>query len=256
MNIEQKKYFNLLKEITISQFKIKDQSTFFGFFWSFLHPLMLLIILYSVFRFRLGETVENFGIYLLIGIIHVAYFSNATATGMRVLYSMKQLTTETVFPKELLVIGSVLSTTIEFVISMLIAVVIAYFTGINISLYIILLPLVIILEVILVLWVSIILSFLYIFIRDIQHIYQVFLRILIFITPIFYTISFLGDGIAKKIVLLNPLTYLVDYSRSLIMREEIFSIEQYLIFFLANVCLFLLSIKLFKKLEPKFAEYV
>jgi len=223
MNIEQKKYFNLLKEITISQFKTKDQSTFFGFFWSFLHPLMLLIILYSVFRFRLGEAVENFGIYLLIGIIHVAYFSNATATGMRVLYSMKQLTTETVFPKELLVIGSVLSTTIEFIISMLIAVFIAYFTGIKINLFIILLPLVIILEIILVLWVSVLLSFLYIFIRDIQHIYQVFLRILIFITPIFYTISFLEDGIAKKIVLLNPLTYLVDYSRSLIISGEIFS---------------------------------
>jgi len=256
MNKQQKKYFNLLKEITISQFKIKDQSTFFGFFWSFLHPLMLLIILYSVFRFRLGEAVEDFGIYLLIGIIHVAYFSNATATGMRVLYSMKQLTTETVFPKELLVIGSVLSTTIEFIISMLIAVVIAYFTGIKINLFIILLPLVIILEIILVLWVSVLLSFLYIFIRDIQHIYQVFLRILIFITPIFYTISFLGDGIAKKIVLLNPLTYLVDYSRSLIIRGEIFSLDQYIIFLLVNISLFLLSIKLFKKLEPKFAEYV
>ncbi len=256
MNAKQKKYFHLLKEITISQFKIKDQSTFFGFFWSFMHPLMLLVILYSVFRYRLAESIENFGIYLLIGIIQVAYFSNATATGMRVLYSMKQLTTETIFPKELLVIGSVLSTTIEFVISMIIAVFIAYFTGINITLYVVFLPLVIMLEIILVLWVSVILSFLYIFIRDIQHIYQVFLRILIFITPIFYTISFLGDGIARKIVLLNPLTYLVDYSRSLIIRGEIFGVGEFLIFLLINIFLFQISIMLFKKLEPKFAEYI
>lgn len=256
MENNNKRYLNLLRELTISQYKIKDQSSFFGFLWSFMHPLMLLVVMYTVFRYRLAETTENYGIYLLIGIIQVAYFSNSTATGMRALYSMKNLTTETVFPKELLVIGSVLSTSIEFVISMLLCVVIAFITGTKLSITVILLPLVILLEIILVIWVSVLMSFLYIFIRDIQHIFQVFLRILFFITPVFYTISFLGEGTAKKIVMLNPLTYLIEFSRTLIIRGELFSIKQYMFFLLINFFMFQFVIKLFKRLEPKFAEYI
>ena len=64
-----KKYLNLLREITTFQFKLKDQSTFFGFMWSFMHPLILLLILFIIFSLRLGENVEHYKIYLLIGII-------------------------------------------------------------------------------------------------------------------------------------------------------------------------------------------
>ncbi len=256
MKIYNKKNLNLLRELVLSQFKLKDQSTFFGFIWSFLNPLVMLIILLIFFRFRLGEDVKHYTIYLLIGIIQYTHFSNSTSASMRVLYSMKQLTCNTVFPKELLVIGSILSNAIEFILSMFICIMVAYFAGVNLSWTVIMLPFVFVLQLMLVSWVSLILSCFHVFVRDIEHIYQVLLRLLFFITPIFYDLSFLGKGIAKYIVLLNPLTHLIDFSRTVVIEGKPFSVESFLLLLLANAFLIYASFKIFRQLEPTFAEHV
>ncbi|MGH7801674.1 MAG: ABC transporter permease [Thermodesulfobacteriota bacterium] len=256
MKIYNKKNLNLLRELVLSQFKLKDQSTFFGFIWSFLNPLVMLIVLLIFFRFRLGEDVKHYAIYLLIGIIQYTHFSNSTSASMRVLYSMKQLTCNTVFPKELLVIGTILSNAIEFILSMFICITIAYFAGVDLSWTVIMLPFVFVLQLMLVSWVSLILSCLHVFVRDIEHIYQVLLRLLFFITPIFYDLSFLGKGTAKYIVLLNPLTHLIDFSRTVVIEGKLFSIESFLLLLFANAFLIYSSFKIFRQFEPTFAEHV
>lgn len=248
------KYLNLLREIALSQFKLKDQSTFFGYIWSFLNPLIMLTVLFAFFRLRIGGEIEHYAIYLLIGIIHYTHFSNSTSASLRVLYSMRHLTCNTVFPKELLVMGSIFAGSIEFILSMFISVLIAFGTGIQISWALIVLPFVIILQVMLVLWVSLFLSCLYVFIRDIDHIYQVFLRLLFFLTPIFYGLSFLGEGIAKHIVLSNPLTHLIKFSRTLVIEGKLCSVDIFLIFLLVNTFLIYFGFRVFKKFEPRFAE--
>lgn len=254
MTIYDRKYLNLLREIAFTQFKLKDQSTFFGFLWGLLNPLVMLIILFSLFSTRLGKGIDHYPIYLLIGVIQYTHFSNCTSRSLTVLHSMQKLTSDTIFPKEVLVIGSVLSNTIEFILSMVACILIAAFSGINISWAFALLPLVVLMQLIVVTWVSLILSCLYVFVRDINNIYQVFLRLLIFITPIFYDISFLGHGASKYIVLLNPLAHLINFSRSIIIDGKVFSIEPLMIFLIVNAALLYFSFKIFKMYEPIFAE--
>jgi ABC-type polysaccharide/polyol phosphate export permease len=169
---------------------------------------------------------------------------------------MKELTCNTIFPKELLVIGSILSTTIEFILSMFICIVIAYFAGVDLSWTVVMLPFVLLLQVMLVSWISLLLSCFHVYVRDIEHIYQVFLRLLFFITPIFYDLSFLGKGTAKFIVLLNPLTHLIDFSRSVVIDGKLFSVESFLLLFLANAFLIYFSFRIFRQFEPTFAENV
>jgi len=254
--IHKKKYLNLLRELAFTQYKLKDQSTFFGFMWSFLNPLIMLTVLFIFFRIRIGEGIEHYGIYLLIGIIQYTHFANSTSASMRVLRSLKNLTCNAIFPKEILVMGSIISNTIEFIFSMIICVIIAFFLGIKVSSSLIMLPLVILLQLMMVLWVSLLLSYLYVFVRDTDHLYQVFLRLLFFVTPTFYGLSFLGEGFAKNIVLLNPLTHLINFSRTIIIEGRFFSIELMLLFVLINSALIYFAFKIFKKFEPKFAEHL
>jgi ABC-type polysaccharide/polyol phosphate export permease len=148
-----KKYLNLLREIIISEFKLKDQSSFFGFVWSFLNPLLMLIVLFIFFNARIGGEIKHYPIYLLIGLIQYTHFSNATNSAMNVLASMRQLTANTIFPKEILVIGSVISSSIEFFISMTICLLIAYFSGVRLTWNLLALPLILLLQLLLVMWV-------------------------------------------------------------------------------------------------------
>jgi ABC-type polysaccharide/polyol phosphate export permease len=253
MKIYSKKHLNLLRELIISQYKLKDQSKFLGFIWSFLNPLVMLGVLFTFFSLLMKNTIEHYVIYLLIGIVQYTHFSNSTFASMRILINLKQLTSEAVFPKELLVVSSIISNVIEFIIALVITVTVAYIFGVPFSWSILLLPFVFILQLMLVSWVSLFLSCFYLYVKDIDHIYQVFLRVLFFITPIFYDPSHLG-GVAKTIAALNPLTHLIGFTRTIIIEGKAFSLEVWSIMFLTNLVLIYLSFTLFKKFEPTFAE--
>jgi lipopolysaccharide transport system permease protein len=242
--------------IAISQFKLRDQSTLFGFVWSLLNPLLMLTVLLIFFSMRAGEGIEHYAIYLLIGIVHYTHFSNSTNSSMHVLVSMRALTADTIFPKELMVIGSVMASSVEFVLSMLLVGIIALLSGVQIAPALALWPGVIALQVLLVLWVSILLSCTYVYVRDVDHIYQVILRMLFFITPIFYDLTFVGPGLARYIVLLNPLTHLIRFSRDLLLAGHSFSPYAFLLLLIVNGLMLGLTVIIFRGREPTFAEYL
>jgi lipopolysaccharide transport system permease protein len=248
------RYVNLLREMTATLFKLKDQSTFFGFSWSFLHPLIVLGVLFTFFRFRLGRDIPHYEVYLLIGIIHYTHFANTTNSAMHVLVNMRQLTRNAIFPKEILVVSSVFSNAVEFLISLCICVIIAALSGVRLTSALVLLPLVFMLQLMFVLGLSFLLSCLYLFVRDVGHIFQVFLRLLFLITPIFYTIDFLGGGLASSLVRLNPLTQLMNLSRAVILEGSLAPMDVVVILLLFNVVLIHVGLRLFKGYEPAFAE--
>lgn len=256
MHAFDKQYRNLLREITFCEFKMKDQSTFLGLFWSLLNPLLILLVLLLFFSLNAGAGVPHYGIYLLIGVIQYTHFSNSTSGAMTSLSSMRQLTCDSVLPKEVLVIGAVLSTTIEFIISMALGVSIAYFAGVHITWLAAWIPVVVIMQMLTVLWISFILACLHAFVRDIGHIYHVFLRILFFVTPIFYTPRYLGGGAARYIVFFNPLARLIGFSRAVLMDGTLIPLKVFGAFAALNLAAVVITFAIFKYYEGRFAELV
>jgi ABC-2 type transport system permease protein len=150
----------------------------------------------------------------------------------------------------------VLSKTPEFAISMAICVVIAVATGVRPGWTLLLLPLVVVLQIALVLWVSLLLSAVYVFVKDTEHVYQVFLRLLFLVTPTFYAPSLLGEGAARYAVVLNPLAQLIGYSRAVILGDAPVPMALIGALLAVNSLLVVAVLALFKRLEPSFAENV
>ena len=251
-----RRYWNLLREITVSQYRLKDQHTVFGLAWGFLHPLLLLGVLYFVFGSWAGQGIEHYGLYLIIALVHFTHFANATGGSMTALYHSRALTCNTVMPKEVLVVGMVLAKTPEFAISVAICVLIALATGIRPGWPLLLLPLVVLLQILLVLWVSLVLAAVYVFVKDIEHVWQVFLRLLFLVTPTFYAADLLGDGGARWIVRLNPLAHLIGYSRAAVLGDTAVPVSLVAGLVVANALLIGAALVFFKRLEPRFAENV
>jgi ABC-type polysaccharide/polyol phosphate export permease len=250
------KSLNLLWELTASQFKLKDQSTFFGLLWSFLNPLLMAAVLFVFFHAQVGSSIEHYAVYLLLGMAQYTYFSNATNVSMRVLLEMRQLTKEAVFPKELLVFSATLANTIDLVIAMALCVLAAYGSGVVPTWTHAWLLFVLLLQVLIVSWVGLVLSCVLLFARDIDHIYQVFLRVLLFVTPIFYPRHLLGGGLAHYLVLVNPLAQSIELSRSILLAGEAPSFLVVVTVLLFNGALITGAYRLFKAVEPRLAEYV
>jgi ABC-type polysaccharide/polyol phosphate export permease len=213
-------------------------------------------VLFVFFSKRFGAEVNNYGIYLLLGMVQYTHFANATNNSMRALLTMKQLTKEAVFPKELIVMSSALSNTIDFAIAMLVCVIAAYVTGVAPHWSHLWLIAVLFLQFLLVSWVSMLLACVYPVARDLEHIYQVFLRALLFVTPIFYTAKFLGEEAARYLLIVNPLAQLVTLSRAVLIDGEVPSTQVAAGAALLNIGLVWLSWRFFKVAEKRLAEYV
>jgi ABC-2 type transport system permease protein len=250
-----RRHLGLLRELTIAQTKLRDQSSTLGFLWSFLHPIMLLGVLYLFFESRVGQNVPHYGAFLLIGIVQFTHFSKSTAAGMRALHRMASLASNMIFPKEVLVFSSILSDAPEFLISMPIVVVIALLSGVSASAALLVLPLVLLLQLIVVLWIALLLSTLYVFVRDLDHIYEVALRILFFATPIIYDLKFLGP-LTRKLALLNPLTHLIGFARTIILDGRVPPVTHLLAFLLLNGLLLSLALLVFRRAEPALLERI
>jgi ABC-type polysaccharide/polyol phosphate export permease len=251
-----KPYRNLVREVAYSQYAVRDQNSILGLLWSFLNPLLMMAVLYAYFRVSAGRGVNHYPVFLLLGMIHFTHFSNSTTSAMNVLVATAQLTRQTILPKEVLVIGSVLSTSVEFIVSMLVCVPVARLAGIPLSWAILTLPLVVVLQIVMVLWVSFLLSAARVFVKDLTHVYQVLLRLLFFATPIFYAAQFLNSPLAQQMVRLNPLAELISLSRASVIDGRMFSVNLFLTLTAIHALALWGAFRWFKRCEPSFAEYV
>src|SRR4051794_18371713 len=88
----------LMRQVARIQHSLLDQTTVLGYLWIFLHPLLMLAVLYLFFSMRVGQGIPHYATYLLIGLVQFTHFSKSTASAMRVLYRMRSLVTNVIFP--------------------------------------------------------------------------------------------------------------------------------------------------------------
>jgi len=248
-------YRNLLRALVFSQFKRRDQGSLLGVFWSVVNPLLTLIILYIIFQNRIGTRVEHYAVYLLTGIVVYTHFANSTSAAMQVFRNMSALAAETVIPKDILVLAAVLSRSIEFAAACFICIVIAALSGVQLTGAVLWIAALVLLQSLFALSVALVLSCLFLYLRDIEHIYQVLLRLLFFLTPIFYDMEFIGDGMVRILILLNPLTHLTLLARGAILGGGAVLSELAICFAMTAVMLGL-GLALFRRFEPYIAERV
>jgi len=247
-----KRNLNLLYELTISSFKLRNEGSILGLLWYLLNPLLTLIVLYVVFSKNIGGSIPNFTFYVLIGIIQWNFFSFSTHDGMISLERYKDLIKKTNFPRELLVVSSVLTLFIAHLIEWsLLLIILTYFLGLSFNLF--LLPLILILQIILSLILSFILAGLFSYYKDVQNIWRTLLFIGWFLTPIFYLKEIIPAPF-YFINYINPITHILNFTRIILLEKTMPDLFLLLFIYLIFIFLLAISYKIFKKLVVNVAE--
>src|SRR5690349_2541607 len=133
----------LLRELVITEFKLRYQGSVLGYLWSLLKPLMLFTILYFVFvRFlKFGEGIEHFEVSLLLGIVMWTFFTEATGQGMQAIVARGDLIRKINFPKYIIVISGTISALINLLLNLVVVLLFIIINGVDIKWSILLLPL-------------------------------------------------------------------------------------------------------------------
>ncbi len=219
----------LLRELVITDFKLRYQGSVLGYLWSLLKPLMLFAILYVVFVqfLRFGADVEHFPVYLLLGIVLWSFFGEATAQGMSAIVGRGDMIRKINFPKYIIVISGTLSALINLILNLLVVMIFVVVNGVDLKASILWLPFNIIELYIFALAVAFLLSALYVKYRDIGHIWEVFLQGAFYATPILYPMSMVIEQseTAAKILLLNPVAQIIQDTRYNLITHQTITTE-------------------------------
>ena len=210
------KYTFLLTELIKRDISGKYKDSTLGLFWSFLNPLLSMIVLTMVFSLIFANTIENFPVYLLSGKLVFDLFANATTGAMDSIKANSEIIKKIYVPKYMFAVGIVCSEFINFLISLVVLVAVMIFTGAPFHFALIYSPIPLFFLLVLTMGVGLILATATTFFTDIKYLYGVLVMLLSFMTPLFYPIDIIPQQFlfAYK---LNPLYSAVECFRNIIL---------------------------------------
>lgn len=215
-NIFNKRNRVLLRELVVTDFKLRYQGSVLGYAWSLLKPLFLFAIMYVVFGVlvKLGS-IEHYAVYLLLGIVLWTFFSEATNQGMMSIVSRGDLLRKISFPKYILVLSTTISALINLTLNMVIVGVLMAFNGVQLTGAVALFPLYIVELYLLALGLAFFLSALNVKYRDTSHIWEIIMQAAFYATPIIYPLAIVVEKseIAAKFFLMNPVAQAIQDAR-------------------------------------------
>jgi len=248
-------YSELVRNLTIKEFKLRYRNSVLGFVWSLLNPLAMMIILTLVFSTLLRAGIENFPVFLLPALLGWRFFSISTSMSLSSIIGNSPLVTKIYFPRWLLVLSSNLANLIGSSLEFAALFPLLIFLGMKITYLALLLPLILILEFILIIGVSLILAPLNVYYRDFNQIWDITLQIGFFLCPIIYSISLIPERylIAYS---LNPMTRVVESVRKILYYNTLPTVADFIIVVASGLLLLLVGYLIFRRLEPRFAEEI
>ena len=207
--------FDLISHLVKRDFVLQYKRSVLGVLWSLLLPLAQFVVLIFIFQKVIPLNIEAYPAFLFSALLPWSWFSNCLGSAGSIFLSNRNLLARPNFEPSLLLIVSTLSNLILFVVSLPILFIIMTFFGKSISINFIYLPLLILLQGILIFGLGLVVATFNVLYSDVQHIVNVGLMILFFITPIFYGIHDIGEGY-RYLYFLNPLAPLIQSYRVII----------------------------------------
>jgi ABC-type polysaccharide/polyol phosphate export permease len=213
-------YRDLLRLLVTNSIKTRYKRSTLGILWTLLNPLLNTLVLSIAFQAIMRFDVENYTIYLLVGLLVWTFFSQTTMHSMNTLIWGSNLLKRIYVPRTIFAVSVVGNGLINYLLSLIPLAVIMLFMRQPFTPALLLLPLAILLLAMFTLGVALFMSTLAVFFVDIVDIYGILLSALFYLTPIIYPISLIPDRFLP-LIKLNPMTTMIDLFRSLIYYGEL-----------------------------------
>ena len=241
----------LLNQLIVRDFKVKYKRSVLGVFWSFLNPLLLTLVQYIVFSNFFRFEIENYVVYLLCGIVIFNYFSDGITQGIFSIVSNASLLKKVKLPKMIFPLSKILSCGINFVISLVPFTIFVLFNDCSIGWHWLALLIDVFFLVLFLLGMTLALSALMVFFRDIQFLWSVVSMLWMYATPIFYPAVILPDWM-QTVEKFNPMYQFINYFRVVIIEARIPDINTFIGVIGSGLFFFGVGYLIFHLCEDKF----
>jgi ABC-type polysaccharide/polyol phosphate export permease len=249
-----KSYFlRLFLTLTWTNFKMRYYGSILGYVWSLLKPLALFGVLYFVYSFVFKQTAPHYKLFLLLGIILWDFFSQATMAGMNGFIGNYQMIRKVYLPRIVLVMAAVSGSFIGLFFNLVVFATFAIFDGVDVHWRMLCFFPLLVAFYLLVTGIGLVLSIIVVKVRDVLSVWEVFLQLGFWLTPIIYPMSMVPEKL-RFLMFLNPVAGILTYSRYLLVGIGGLTKVGYCYVLGISLLVFLLGVAIFKWKEAEMVE--
>lgn len=240
----------LLKQLIKKNFTAKYKDSILGILWSFINPLLTMLLLTAIFSTIFSGNIENYPVYFLAGRCLFDFYSSATKTAMNSIKGNSGILKRIFVPRYIFAFGGICSEFVNFLISLIILIAVMYLTGLHLTLisFAVIIPIVILF--VMTAGIGLILSIMCTYFRDIEYLYNIFIMLLMYASALFYPVDIIPESF-RQYLYLNPVFLLIDQFRDIIMYNTLPNITNIIGTSLFAFIMLIIGILIFKKYQKK-----
>lgn len=247
-------YRSMIASLVKRDLRGRYKGSVLGFFWTFLNPLLQLIVYTFVFSIVMRAGIEDYYLFLFVALVPWVFFSSSVDGGAGCVRNQVNLVNKIYFPREVLPIAHVLSQLVNMLLSFLVVIVVLIVSGKGINLAVWwYLPIVILQETLLAFGFALFFSAVTVFFRDLQYFLSIFLMAWQFLTPVMYSVDMVPDEL-KFVFNLNPMSPIISAYRSIFYYKTAPELDNFLAGTIMGIIVLAIGWFTFGKLKRRFAE--
>ncbi len=257
-----RKHLIIIKSMVIKNVKNQYRRSVLGIVWTVLHPLLNMVVIAIVFTSIFGRNMQagmDFAVYVLTGNIVMGIFRASTSEALPCMVSNYDLMTKTKVPYYIFPVSTVCSALVNFgfsLIALFLVMLVKMSSGVQFHWTILLMPFTFLPPILMFsAGVGFVLCTMYVYFRDIKHLWAVFLTLLTYMTPIFYDVSIMSDFM-KGIVQFNPLYHFLLYFREIMVMGNIPSLRYTMFVYAIGVVMLIIGVVIFRSKRKKFVLHI
>ncbi len=246
-----KRGLGLSLSLAKANFKLRNEGSYLGVLWYLLEPLCFFLIILLIGGVINQDSIKYYALYLLLGLIMFNFFISATTNALKSMTSNAGIIRSMKINQESLVMAGVFQFVFSHILEMVIFLMFMIYFKANFIYLIFYFP-IFLFFLLFILGLSFLLATLGVYVNDMSNVWSVAVRLLWFLTPIFYVMP--PSSLFQKISYINPMFHFINISREIIIYGKIPGIFTLFLMVFFSVSSLLFGLFIFRKYKSKFAE--
>lgn len=244
--------FSLVKRDLRGRYK----GSVLGFFWTFLNPLLQLLVYTFVFSAVMRNNIEQYYLFLFVGLVPWIFFNTSIVNGATCILNQGDMVNKIYFPREVLPLTTVISAFVNMLLSFVVVFLVLLLSGFGLNFIAILfLPIIMLVEFIMALGIAMVFAALTVFLRDLAYVLNIIAMAWQFLSPVMYSAEMVPEQY-RTIFYLNPMTPVIEAYRTILYYKQIPDLRTLVTASVFGIAVLVVGMAIFSKLQKKFAEEI